>query len=324
MSFAKNMDKNLSNKYGQTLLDSAQKSATDTIKAASKGAIQNTAEATADLIGNKIADKITSVSNSDIRFKITMLKSSLSLVSSLDYGDSYVFRGIITITGAGDNEAARQADERNKSVIFKNCAPFNNCKSEINNTEIDNAKDIDIVMPMYNLIEFSNNYSKTCGSLWQYYKDEPNDNLADSESFKSKVKIKGNTPVNGNTKDIEIIVPLKYLSNFWRTLEMPLINCEVNLILKWSSTCVITNSTGVGIFTITDTKLYVLVVTLSTQDNAKLLQQLKSGFERTANWNKYQSDLKAFAQNRYLNHLVYPSFQRVKRLFVLSFENEND
>ena len=179
-------------------------------------------------------------------------------------------------------------------------------------------------MPMYNLIEFSNNYSKTCGSLWQYYKDEPNDNLADSESFKSKVKIKGNTPVNGNTKDIEIIVPLKYLSNFWETLEMPLINCEVNLILKWSSTCVITNSTGVGIFTITDTKLYVLVVTLSTQDNAKLLQQLKSGFERTVNWNKYQSDLKTFAQNRYLNHLAYPSFQRVKRLFVLSFENEND
>ena len=79
------------------------------------------------------------------------------------------------------------------------------------------------------MIEDSDNYSKTSGSLWQYYKDEPNDNLANSESFKSKVKITGNTPADGNTKDVEIIVPLKYLSNFWRTLEMLLINCEVSL-----------------------------------------------------------------------------------------------
>ena len=89
---------------------------------------------------------------------------------------------------------------------------------------------------------------------------------------------------------------------------MPLINCEVNLILTWSSTCVITNSTGAGRFAITDTKLYVPVVTLSTQDNSKLLQQLKSGFKRTINWNKYQSDTIIYAQNRYLNHLVDPSF----------------
>ena len=89
-------------------------------------------------------------------------------------------------------------------------------------------------MSMYNLIEYNNNYSKISGSLWQYYKDEPNDNLTDSESFKSKIKITGNTPADGNTKDVEIIVPLKYLSNFWRTLEMSLINCEINLILTWS------------------------------------------------------------------------------------------
>ena len=93
--------------------------------------------------------------------------------------------------------------------------------------------DFNIVIPMYNLIEYSDNYSKTSGDLWQYCKDDPNDNLTDSESFKSKVKITGNTPNNGNTKDVEIIVQLKYLSNFWRTLEMPLINCEVNLILTW-------------------------------------------------------------------------------------------
>ena len=99
-------------------------------------------------------------------------------------------------------------------------------------------------MSMYNLIEYSDNYFKTSGSLWQYYKDDPNDNIANSESFKSKVKTTGKTRNNGNTKGVEIIVPLKYLSNFWRTLQMPLINCEVNLILTWSKDSVITNSTG--------------------------------------------------------------------------------
>ena len=87
-------------------------------------------------------------------------------------------------------------------------------------TDIDNAQDIDIVMPVYNLIEYSDNYSKPSGSLWQYYKDDPNNNITDSESFKFKVKITGKTPNDGNTKDVEIIVPLKYLSSFWRTLEM--------------------------------------------------------------------------------------------------------
>ena len=102
---------------------------------------------------------------------------------------------------------------------------------------------------------------------------------------------------------------------------MPLINCEVNLILTYSKDCVITNPTGAGTFEIKDTKLYVPVVTLSTQDNAKLLQQLKSGFRRTINWNKYQSSIKTCAQNRYL---VDQSFQGVNRFFVFSFENEND
>ena len=105
---------------------------------------------------------------------------------------------------------------------------------------------------------------------------------------------------------------------------MPLINCEVELMLKWSKDSVITNSTGEGKFVITETKLYVPVVTLSTQDQAKLLQQLKSGFKRTINWNKYQSSVKTFTQNSYLNYMIDPSFQGVNSLFVLSFENEND
>ena len=177
--------------------------------------------------------------NSQIKFKSTMLKSSLC-----DYSDAYILvKGKITITGAGDNEAARQGD---KGVAFKYCSPFTYCiiNIEINNTQIDNAKDIDIVMPMYSLIEYSDNYAKTSGSLWQYYRDEPNDNLANSESFNSKIKITGKPPAAGNEKDVEIMVPLKYLSNFWRTLEMPLINCEVNLI----STRSLTTLTKLNIF----------------------------------------------------------------------------
>ena len=169
------------------------------------------------------------------------------------------------------------------------------CISKINNTQVDNAKDIDIVMPLYNLIEYSDNYSKTSGSLWQYCKDIPavNDNNSIvnftgnnlTDSFNFEVEMTGQTG-NGGTKNVEIVVPLKYLSNFWRTLEMPLINCEVNLILNWSQNCCIV-STNVAnqnaTFAITDTKLYVPVITLSQQDNAKLLQQLKSGLKRVTN-----------------------------------------
>ena len=118
-----------------------------------------------------------------------------------DYSDGYILvKRKITITGAEDNAAASQADEKNKDAAFTNCAPFTNCINEINNAKIDNAKDIDIVMPVYNLIEYSDDSSKTYGNLWQYYRDESNDNLADSESFKSKIKITGKTPAAGNEK----------------------------------------------------------------------------------------------------------------------------
>ena len=245
-----------------------------------------------------------------------MLRSNLC-----DYADAYtLLKGTITITGAR-NDATKRLDERNKGVTFNNCAPFTKCVSRINNTDIDNAQNINIVMPMYNLIEYSDNYSETPGRLWQYYKVDPNNDITQSESFKFKAKITGKTPTAGNAKDAEIIVPLKYLSNFWRTYEMPLINCEVNLILAWSKDCVITSSEGEGEFTITETKLYVPVATLSTQDYAKLLQQLKTSFKRTISWNKYESSVKTFAQNRYLNYLINLSFPGANRLFVLSFEN---
>ena len=219
--------------------------------------------------------------NSQIKFRTTMSKSSLC-----DYSDAYILvKGTISVTNTAAAGAA--ANNTNKNVTLKNCAPFTNCISEINNTQIDNAKDTDIVMPMYNLIEYSDNYAKTTGTLWQYCKDIParnnNNEITEftvgntTDSFNFKAKITGQTGDDG-TKDVEIIAPLKYLSNFWRTLEMLLINCEVNLILTWSSTCVLISANidcQNATFAITDTKLYVPVVTLSTQENAKFFQQLK-------------------------------------------------
>ena len=202
-----------------------------------------------------------------------------------DYSDAHILaKG--TITANNIATVVADANNTNKKVIFKNYAPFTNCTSEINNTQVDNAKDIDIVIPIYSLTEYSDNYSKTSGSLWQCCKDIPavNDNGAIvnfaeknlSDSFNFKAKITGQIGDN-RTKVVEIILPLKYLSNFWRTLEMLLTNCEINLILTWSENCVIV-STNVAnetaTFAINETKLYVPVVTLSTGDNAKLLQQL--------------------------------------------------
>ena len=153
-------------------------------------------------------------------------------------------------------------------MIIKTCAPFTDCISKINNTQVDNAKDNDTVIPMLNLIEYSDNYSKTSGSLWQYYRDEAvlidagiivdftgNDTIV---SFNFKEKITGQTG-NDGTKDVKKMVPLKYLNIFWRTLKLPLLNCEINLILHWYVNCVIWSNSAENqatTFAITDTKLF--------------------------------------------------------------------
>ena len=147
-----------------------------------------------------------------------------------------------------------------------------------------------------------------------------------TDLFNFNTKITGQTN-NDGTINVEIMVPLKYLSNFWRILEMLLINCEVELILTWSAGCVIiyTNvAEQVPTIAMTETNLYVPVVTLSTQDNAKLLAQLKSGFKRTISWNEYLSKPELLAQNENLNPLIEPSFQGVNRLFALAFEHDNN
>ena len=185
-------------------------------------------------------------------------------------------------------------------------------------------------MPMQNLIEYSNN-----GSLWQYCKDIPalNNNCnivyfngADAtDSFNFKAKITGQIDDDGDINNVKIMVPLKYLINFWTTLKIPLINCEVNFILTWSANCVILYinvANKIPTLTLTEKKLYVPVVTLLTQDNATLLPQSKSGFKRTINWNKYLAKPELLAKNPNLNHLLEPSFQGVNIIFLLAFEND--
>ena len=189
---------------------------------------------------------------------------------------------------------------------------------------------------MYNLIEYSDTYLKISGSLWQFYRDEPaldnNGNVIDflddnnnSASFKFKPKITGKTG-NGGRKDVEILVPLKYLSNFWRKLEIPLINCEIILQIKWLGNCIevawtVNNQNPA--FQIIDTKLYVLVIILSTQENLTLLKQLEPGFKKTINWNKYLAKTTNQVQNRHLDYLIDPIFQGVNTSFVLAFEDDN-
>ena len=230
--------------------------------------------------------------NKQIRFKTSILRSDLC-----DFSDAYiVVKGKITVNNP-DNNAY------DKKLALKNNAPFLSCISKINNTLIDNAEDLDIVMPMYNLLEYSKNCKKTTGSLWNYYRDEPNSgavgninySIKNSKSFDYKTSITGKLAGSNVEKDdVEIAVPLRYLSNFFKSLNFPLINCEVSLTLTWSGNCVITSKAtreadpdadpvvdGIKIptnaaFKITDCKLYFPVVTLSAENDNKFLEQLKT------------------------------------------------
>ena len=212
-------------------------------------------------------------------------------------------------------------------------------------------------MSMYNLLEYSKNDRKTIGSLYNYYRDELSDdniladnvfnnkNVVNSETFKYKNKIVGKTYEKTAANDkkitqlVELAIPLKYLGNFWRSLNIPLISCEVSLELKWNKNCVITSlerrtlgAAAVGrdgapagaTLAINDCKLYVPVVTLSKDDEIKLLTNLKSGFKREIIWNKYRSQASTEAINNNLNILIDPTFTNVNRLFVLAYQNDDD
>ena len=215
----------------------------------------------------------------EIRIKTSMLRFHLR-----DFNDAYiVVKGDITLNGDND------VNKRNKNLAFKNNAPFINYISKINGVKIDNAEGLDVVLPMYNLLEYSKNYRKTTETLRNYFRDEASNPLSpNSESFKYKINIVGATPENNDSlTNAKVIIPLKYLSNFWRILDIPFINCEVELILTWSKNCILADMTvdvdagpaivalSGAIFQIKHTILYVPVVTLP-----KLLEQLKSGFKK--------------------------------------------
>ena len=277
-----------------------------------------------------------------IRFQTSMLRSDLC-----DYSDAYVWvKGTITVTNPNNNA------DFDRRLTLKNNAPFISCISKFNGELVENAEDLDIVMPMYNLLEYSKNYEKTSGSLFSYYRDEPNEagiandngainiSIRNSKFFDYKTEIKGCLDAGEDEKgNVTIAIPLKHLGNFWKRLDMPLINCEITLILSWYKECVLVgrafrdppaaaanriNSPTSTKFEITDYKLYVPVVTLSAENDNKLLEQLKSGFRRTAKWNKYMSQMSNQNKNNNLNYLVDTTFSNVNRLFVLSFENEDD
>ena len=225
-----------------------------------------------------------------------------------------------------------------KYVVFKNNAPFVGCISKINGVFIDNAENLDVVMRMYNLIEYSKTYRKLTGCLWNYYRDEPNSgtegnmnhSLKDSKSFEYKASTNKelenfNIKIRSKKVDFEIFVLLKHLSNFWRTLKIPLINYEIELVVTLSKKCLLINKAEINAaaatvlktqnitahedmvintnvvsktgnpenaaFQITNTKFYVPVVTLSEKKGNILLEQLKSGFKRTVKWNRYRSQI---------------------------------
>ena len=259
-------------------------------------------------------NKDTGANNPDtIKYDTTVLKPNLC-----DYAEAYILvDGIIRATNAVNSTR----------LALKNCAPFTKCNLGINDEHVENL-DIVMVMPMYNLIEYSDNYQDSSATLYQYKRDEPphnNVNLTadNSTSFKYKVNLLGNidaaNPDNARVGrlNVKIVVPLKHLSNFFKSLEMPLINCKIKLNLTWKKECILSTAADDAVFIINDTKLYVPVVTLSKD----YIEQQNKGFQRSIYWNEYKT--KEQAENadanavKYIN--LYPSFQGVNRLFLMAY-----
>ena len=263
-------------------------------------------------------NKDTGANNPDtFKYDTRVLKPNLC-----DYAEAYILvDGTITAAAA----------DGNTRLALKNCAPFSKCNLEINDEHVDTAENLDITMPMYNLIEYSDNYQDSSATLYQYKRDEtpegnPIPNLAvnNSSSFKYKVNLLGNAVLDGAVarRNVKVVVPLKYLSNFFRSLEMPLINCKIKLNLTWKKECVLSTDAGDAIFIINDTKIYVPVVTLSKEDNKDFIEQQNKRFQRSIYWNEYKTK-ELVIEDADANNIKYialdPSFQGVNRLFVMAY-----
>ena len=246
-----------------------------------------------------------------IKFKTKVIKPNLC-----DYSDAYIL-----VTRNIQNKPA------NSVVAFKNCAPFRTCDVTINDEHVEKAKHLDVAMPMYNLLEYSDNYQNSTGSLYQFKRDEPPDNNANvasnTTSLVHKSKLIQGTD-NNNVNNVKLVVPLKYVSNFFRSLEMPLVNCKIDLELTWHKDCMISSANAangqVVSFMIANTKLYVPIVTLSTKDNTNLTIELNEGFKRTIYWNQYVSKLHT-KKTGITRFALDAAFQGVNRLFVLAFDD---
>ena len=262
-------------------------------------------------------NKDTGADNPDtIKYDTRVLKPDLC-----DYAEAYI------LIGSTIREAAVNANTR---LALKHCAPFTNCNLEINDEHVDTAENLDITMPMYNLIEYSDNYQDSSATLYQYKRDEPPEANAtadltadNSGSLKYKVSLLGNPVLVGNItkRSVKIVVPLKYLSNFFRSLEMPLINCKMKLNLTWKKEGVLSNQAGAAVFIINDAKMYVPAVTLSKEDNKDFIEQQNKGFQRSIYWNEYKT--KEINENADTNVFKYInldlSFQAVNRLFAVVY-----
>ena len=219
-----------------------------------------------------------------INYDIRVLKPNLC-----DYAEAYILV---------DGTIRAAAANANTRLALKNCAPFTKCNLEINDEHVDTAKNVDIIMPMYNLIEYSDNYQDSSATLYQYKRDEPPEASAfadlpanNSNSFKFKISLLGDPVLDGAIakRSVKVVVPLKYLSNFFRLLEMPLINCKIKLNLTRKKECVLSTDAGETVFIINDTKMYVSVVTLSKEDNKDFIEQQNKGFQRSLYWNEYKT-----------------------------------
>ena len=266
-------------------------------------------------------NKDTGAENPDtIKYDTRVLKPNLC-----DYAEAYILIDVTIMATAAD---------ANTRLALKNCAPFTKCNLEINDEHVDTAENLDITTPMYNLIEYSDNYQDSSATLYQYKRDEPpeDDAVADltadnSSSLKCKIRLLGNPVVANNIAriNVKVVVPLKYLSNFFRSLEIPLINCKIKLNLTWKKECVLSADDGNAVFIINDTKMCVPVVTMSKEDNKDFIEQQNKGFQRSIYWNEYKT--KEINENADANVFKYinldPSFQGVNRLFVMAYNRAN-
>ena len=300
--------------------------------------------------------------NKDIRFKTNQLRNDLC-----DFKDAYVVvTGKITAKNPGIDD-----NVYNRKVSLKNAVPFFSCTLKVNSQLIEDAQDLDFVMPMYNLLYYSKGFGKTTGSFWNYYPDMPksgHDNNAslrqiiiypikDSESFNYKPKLIGNVTgvadpadddvIERELEDIKFVAPLKNLSNFMFNLDFLLINSEIELILKWTEDCVLTEKAtrefraaedgppaldGVPAinrpkdlkFSVTDSKLYVPVVTLQTEYQNQLYKELKTGISVDFTWSNNRSQMINQTATNNLKFLIDPTFTNVNRSFVLAFPNEEE